>query len=800
MQSLLEQLRRASRVLARSPGYAITAIVVLALGVGATATVYGVLQGVVLNPLPYRDADRVVRVIESKLPVFPRFSVSPGNFSSWQKDSTSFDAMAGYSSVSYNLTGREQPVRLRGMTVTPRFFEVLGVPAASGRTIAAGDAAGDAQPVVLSHGAWMTHFGGSPDVIGRPVTLNDASYTIAGVMPPRFDFPSPNVDLWTVWRVTAEEATQHGGHYIGVIARLADGVSVEAAHTELDGIAAQLERALPDSNLGWRTIVEPLPDALLGDARTRLLMLLGGVGLVLLISGANIASLTVVRATGRLQEFAVRRAQGATSWHVARQLVAEGLVLSLVGGTLGVLLAALALPAVRAIAPAGIPRIDQVALDGRIAAMAVALSLVVGVLASLLPTWFAARRTVALDLREGGRGTLGGGRARSRAALVVAEVALATVLLVGAGLLGRSLLKLTGVDPGFRSDGAVLTLMALPEARYADVVARRAFFERLVDRVGALPGVQAVGVTQSFPIVSDYVLSFEIQGQPEAPAGEAPSANYYSVSPGYFAASGVPLVRGRSFSDADRADSAPVMLVSSAFAAKHFPQGDAIGQRVKASNGRDQWSEIVGIVGDVRQYGLAQDVSAQMYVPMAQDPFASMRLVARVSGDPASHAKAITAAVLEIDGDQPVGPILTLEEVVADSLATQRFSMLLVLTFAVSALALAAVGLYGTIAYTVSQATQEIGIRKALGAQAGTLLRQVLAGGLRLGALGLAIGIALSLMVGRTLEGFLFGVEPYDPLVLIGVASLLLAVAALATLVPAWRASRMDPMWALRYE
>lgn len=800
MESLLEQLRLALRVIVRSPGYAITAIVVLALGVGATATVFGVLQGVVLNPLPYRDADRVVKVIESRLPDFPRFSVSPGNYSSWEKQSRSFDAMAAYSGGSYNLTGREQPLRLRGMTVTPSFFDVLGVTAASGRAISPIDAAGTSEPVVLSHRAWMTHFGGNAEAIGKPVTLNDKSYTVAGVMPPRFDFPSSDVDLWTLWRVTADEANQHGGHYIGVIARLASGVLPKSANTELDGIAAQLEKALPDSNTGWRTIVEPLPDVLFGDARTRLLMLLAGVGLVLLISGANVASLTVVRASARLQEFAVRRSQGALTGHIARQLLAEGVMLAFIGGLFGVLLAALALPAVRALAPAGIPRIDQVMLDWRIAGFAVAMSLIVGVLASLLPTWFAARRSIALALREGGRNTLGNRHAKSRAALVVAEVALATVLLVGAGLLGRSLIKLTDVDPGFRTDGAVLTTIALPDARYGDDAARLGFWQRLIERAGAVPGVQAVGVTQSFPIVSDYVLSFEIQGRPAPAQGDGPSANYYSVSPGYFAASGVPLLRGRNFSDTDRADSVPVMLVSEAFAKKHFPGGEAIGQRVNVGNGRDQWYEIVGLVGDVRQYGLASEVSPQMYVPVTQDPFDQMRLVARVSGDPQSYAKAISAAVGEIDADQPIGKVTTLTEVVADSFATQRFSVLLVLTFAISALLLSAVGLYGTIAYTVRQATQEIGIRKALGAQADTVLRQVLAGGVGLGAIGLAIGVVLSLIVGRTLTSFLYGVQPYDPLVLSSVVLLLLTVAAIATLVPALRASRIDPMVALRYE
>lgn len=800
MATLIEDIRIGWRMLARAPGYSVVAVLVLGLGIGATTVIYGVLKGVVLDPLPFPEPERLVRIRETKLPEFPTFSVSPGNYSAWAEDAKSFEALGMIAGSSFNLTGRDEPVRLRGANATVDYFRVIGVSAAQGRLFAPSDLTTADELAVLSHAAWMTHFGGAPDVVGRAVTLNDTSYTVIGVLPQSFTLTRQSGEVYALWRVTAEERQQYGGHYTGVVGRLAPGRTVDGALAELDTIAARLEREHPGSNTGWRTKVTLFGDDLLGEARGRLLLLLAGVGLVLLIACTNVASLTLVRTAGRAHEFAIRRAQGASAWRIARQLVTEGLLLGAAGGALGVGLAAAALPLVRAVAPVGFPRIDSIAIDPVVLAVAASISLVAGLLAAIVPAALATRRAVVKDLRDGGRGAVGGRGASLRNGLIVAEVALAVVLLAGAGLLGRSLAALNAVDPGFDTASSAYSQLALPAARYKAPPDAERFFAELESRISALPGVDRVGVVQAIPMGSDYVLSFEIAGRPPAAPGEEPNTLYYSVSPGYLGTMGIPLLRGRGIEMADRGDAGHVGLVSESFVAKFLPGADAIGQRVRFGDEDAPWFEVVGVVADVRQYGPDRELQPQFYVPFAADPFNNAYVVID-SGLPAAALDGpVRDAVRAIDRDQPVGQIRTVSDLVDGTLASRRFSTWLLGLFAATALTLAAVGLYGTIAYVVAQSRRELGVRMALGARARDVLALVLRQGLALAIVGVAIGIAIALAGAQTIAGFIHGVQPRDPLTLSAIGALMLAVAAFASLLPAWRAARIDPMAALRDE
>ena len=802
MTAFWNDLRIAARLLLRAPGYATVATLVLALGIGICTTVYAVLDTVVLQPLPFADSERLVRIRESQVPKFPQFSVAPGNYLTWRDQATAFQGMALYTGGSVNLTGRPEPLRLRSTSATPEFFDVLGVRAALGKTFGPGEAADTTlEPVVLSHGAWRTHFGGDEKVIGRALTLNGKVYTVTGVMPPHFDYPSATTEVFTLWRTGAKEAEQYGSHYGSVVARLKPGVAIESAVAELDTIAQRLEREHPDSNTGWRTLAKPLLDDILGESRGRIELLFAGVWLVLLVACANVAGLTLARINGRAHEFAIRRAQGAANWRIARQLAAEGLLLALAGGALGLGFAAVLLPVLKVAAPEFTPRIGTLELGMGTCAFALLLALIASLAASVLPGVFAARRAIVTDLRDGGRGAGGVGKARARDALVAAEVALAIVLLAGAGLLGRSLMKLTSIDPGLAADDAVLTSVSLPSERYREDKDAARFYAAVTDRLAAAPGIQAAGVTQAFPMTSDYVNSVSFDGRPEPPPGQEPSANFYAVTPGYFAAAGIPVHRGRGFTAADRDGGARVALVSESFAAKHFPGVDPIGKRIQRGKPDEKnWREIVGVVGDVRQYGLDADMTTQMYEPFDQAPFHWAMIVMRTELPQASVAATLRSVVHELDPDQPIAKVWTVSELIGETVATRRFSTLLLVGFALGALLLSAIGLYGTIAYSVGQRTREIGVRMAMGARSGQVQASVLRSGLLIAAAGVALGAFGALAAGRLLESFVFDVSPRDPVTLVGVAVLMLAVAALASWLPAWRAARIDPMVALRHE
>ncbi|HUG97662.1 MAG TPA: ABC transporter permease [Gammaproteobacteria bacterium] len=796
----IAELKGAWRAVTRAPGYAVVAVAVLALGIGATTSVYAVLKTVVLNPLPYPAQHELVRIIEQKLPRFPEFSVVPGKFLVWDRDSTAFSSLAMWRGATQNLTGRAEPARLYGTHATVDLFRTIGLPMTLGRGFEQSDLDEDVEPVVLSHGAWMNRFGGDAGVLGTAITMSGRSYTVIGVLPPRYDFPSPLAEVYTLWRPGEREAQQMGAHYAGVIGRLAPGRTIEAARSELNTIAERLEQEFPEEATGWRVIIDPLLDRVLGDAGKRIYLLLGGVALVLLITCANVAGLTLVRTAGRVHELAIRRTQGATGASIARQLLLEGTLLASLGGLVGLALAAAALPLIRAAAPAGLPRIDQLALDPAVALVAICTSLLAGGLAASVPAMMASRRAVAVDLRDGGRGAVGSKRGGSRGLLVAGEVALAVVLLIAAALLGRSMLALNAVDPGFAADTSIFTRIALPSERYAEDPQSAAFFGQLAQRAAELPGVASAGVVQSLPMVNDYVLSFRVDGRPAPPHGEEPSAIYYSVDPGYFAAMDIPMVRGRGILPSDRADGRRVMVVSESFAARFFPGGDVIGQRIDLGSGEPDWREVVGVVADVRHYGLDARLEPQMYEPFAQNPFGNAFLVMNSKVLPAALTGPVRALVRELDADQPVGELRSLASVIEDSLADRRFGAWLIGGFAATALLLAAIGLYGTLAYAVRQTVREIGVRLAIGARPGDVLRAVLRRGVVVAALGVTVGLALALVGTRLLESFVFGISVRDPAVFGGIAAAMLGVAVAASVIPAWRASRIDPMRALREE
>jgi putative ABC transport system permease protein len=800
MTTLKQDLRYGVRMLLKNPGFAIVAVIALALGIGANAAIFSVVNTVLLRSLPYDDPDRLMVLRENKLPEFPEFSVSPGNFLDWQKENTTFEKLAAINGTAYNLVGDAEPERLRGARVSAGLFEMLGANPAQGRTFLDDeDQPGHDNVAILSSSLWKRRFGSDPNVVGQAITLSATSYTVIGVMPPAFQFPDRETDVWTPIAFNARQAQQHGAHYISVIGRLKPGVTQEQAATEMDAIAGRLAEQYPDTNTGWRVNVLPMQESEVRDIKSALLVLLGAVALVLLIACANVANLLLARATARQKEIAIRTALGASRRRIAQQLLTESILLALAGGGVGLLLAVWGIGSLLKLAPQELPRVRDVTLDLRVLGFTLVVTLLTGVIFGLVPALQASRPNLNETLKEGGRGTTGGHH-RVRGTLVITEVALALLLLVGAGLLIRSFYRLQQVTPGFNSKNALAVTVSLPGKKYPQDDQQSGFFAQLLDRVATLPGVVAVGATQSLPIQGDYVLAFNIQGRPPNGPGQEPNTNYYAVSPDYFKAMGIPLLRGRVFTEQDKKDSPRVAVINEELAKKFFPDEDPIGKRINVTNGPERFREIVGIVGDVKQYGLAQPTTMQTYEPYLQTPFSGMTLVVRADGNPAALTGAIRSEVLAIDKEQPVSRIRPLEQVVSESVAKQRFLMLLLGIFASVALVLAAVGLYGVMSYSVNQRTHEIGIRAALGAQRKDVLKLVVGQGMALALSGAGIGLTASFALTRLMTSLLFGVSATDPLTFAGIALLLTIVALLACYLPARRAMKVDPMIALRYE
>lgn len=797
---MLQDLRFGVRALVKNKGFTSIAIVTLALGIGANTAIFSVVNTILLRPLAYADPDQLVLIYENNHQKgWNSFAVAPGNFVEWRSESRLCREMAAFGAVAFNLMQGGEPEQLRGASVSASLFAVLGATPSLGRHFLEEEDRPDGDSVVmLSHSLWHRRFGGDPGVLGRALALDGKSYTVIGVMPAGFAFPNPRIELWVPLALSSEQAVNRGGHYLGVVARMADTATVSAVQTEMDGIAARLEETYTQTNSGWGVVVSSLNEAVVGDIRRPLQVLVCAVAFVLLIACANVASLLLARGSARATEIAIRSALGASRSRLVRQLLTESVCLSLVGAALGVALASWGIDALVSLAPANIPRLREVGIDGSALGFTLAISVLTAIIFGLAPALQLTKVPAGETLKEGGRGQSGSSTGRlARKVLVVAEVALSLVLLIGAGLMIQSFIRLRAVEPGFQSDRILTGSISLPEIRYREPHKQADFFRELVSRASSMPGAETAAVVMPLPFVGDSLYGFLVEGRP---SDNPPSANYYAVSDTYFDAMRIPLVKGRFFTESDSLDRPRVAIINETMANRYFPGEEPIGKRMHITNGPTAFREIVGVVGDVKQYGLNTTTPAQMYEPYLQSPRSSMHLVVRAAGEPSGLYSAVRDQVRSLDAEQPIANLQTLDHIVAMSIAPERFSMLLLTIFAGLAFILAAVGIYGLMSYQVGRRTHEIGLRVALGASGADVLKLVVGQGMRLALIGVTLGVIGALALTHLMSTLLFEVNPQDPLVFAVVSMLFTGIALLACYIPARRATRVDPMEALRYE
>jgi predicted permease len=807
MTGILHDLRHGLRQLRRTPGLTAAAVVTLALGIGANAAIYSVVEAVLLRPLPLPDPERVVVVEQVSREAQP-LPLSPGNFVDFAARQDVFEAFGAAVARAVILTGGE-PERLTGASASPGFLEVIAGTPLYGRLLRTSDAASGAEPVaVLGHELWKRRFAADPAVLGHTIAINDQPHTIVGIAPPGLDYPE-GAEVWTplVFEPGELLPAERNSHYLDVVARLAPGVTLERARGRLEAIARQLGEEYPISNAGFGARADSLHDRIIGPVRPSLLLLLGAVGFVLLIACANVANLLLARASARRREMAVRAALGAGRARLVRQLLTESLLLAAAGGAAGLAVAAWCLEAIRRLGPAEVPRLAEAGIDPGVLLFTGAASVATGILFGLAPALAGGRADLGLALREGDRAGERRSGKRLRAALVVAEVALSVVLLAGAGLMLRTLWVLVSTDPGFAPRGVLTATFFLPASRYDGAAQRAAFAERAVARLQALPGVEVAGATSHLPLAGGQLTyGFAIEGKPApAAAGDPtaiPEADFRAVTPDYLRALRIPLRAGRGIAPADAAGAPPIALINEAAARTYWPGEDPLGHRIQIARGRGTppWREIVGIVGDLRHEGLQVPPRPEVYVPLAQDPLPYFAVALRTAGDPAALAVPLREAMREIDADQPVSRLRPMAELVAAATSGTRFQGALLGAFAAVALALAAVGIYGVMAHAVAHRTREIGVRMALGAARSDIMRLVVGQGMRLAAAGIALGIGGALALTRLLSAQLFGVAPSDPATFACVTLALGAVALAACWLPARRATRVEPMAALRAE
>jgi predicted permease len=818
MNALIQDLRYGVRMLIKKPGFTVVAIIMLALGIGANTAIFSLINGLLLRPLPYRDSDRLAIIWTHS----PGANVaqdwpSPGQYNAVVQHNSTFEEIAILHGSNIILTGEGEPERLGVIRTSSNLFSLLGTTPALGRLFLPEEDVGEKPTtVILSYGLWQRRYGGDTGVLGRSLTLNGQSYTVVGVMPADFSLGyevMPTVgsveqaDLLLPLPMTAADFNEHGDENYNMLARLKPGVTIKQAQAELDAVVQGLEQQYPDRYPESRRFsfsVRPLLEQVVGDVRPALLVLLGAVGCVLLIACANVANLMLARAAAREREMAVRTALGAGRWRVVRQLLTESALLAVAGGALGLLVAVWSLDGLRWLNPGNIPRMHDIRIDGRVLAFTFIAALLTGVLFGLVPALRSSRINLSDSLKEGGRSMVAGGNHRLRSLLVVAEMALSLILLIGAGLLIRSFLRVQQVEPGFSPQNVLSLRLATIGTAYAEEPRRRVFYQQLWERLGRLPGVESVGGASVLPLSGGIGWgSITIEGyDPAATGQEAIQADQRFASIGYFETMKIPLISGRFFTTQDSKDSLPVAIIDEKMARTYWPGADAVGKRFKrgGTNSKAPWLTVVGVVASVRQYALDTDSRVAFYTPHEQTLGSTMFVVLRMANDPRSLIAAVTGEARAMDPNVPIYDVKTMEQRVSESLARRRFAMVALGLFAAVAMTLAAIGIYGVMSYTVTERTREIGIRMALGSPTRNVMRLVVGQGMALAGVGIAIGLAGAFAATRLMASLLYGTSATDPLTFLFISLVLTGVALAACFVPARRATRVDPMIALRYE
>jgi putative ABC transport system permease protein len=812
-ETVMQDARYGARMLAKHKAFTAVAVITLALGIGANTAIFSVVNQLLLRPLPYRNADQIVMLWEVSPEGRHQNTTSRANYRAWKAQSSSFEQIAAFTDQRLNLTGAGDPEELSVQLATPDFFKVLGVEPILGRTFLPEDDGPGKEPVaVLSYSLWQRRFGGQTNIIGQPVTLNAVKFTIIGVMPPRFQFHIKHrsgtgrpAELWSILPMPVGPGANERGRFLSVVARLQSGVSSEQDAAELKTIHARLSEAVPEFNKNYSAEVLPLREQFFGNVRRLLWLMLGAVGFVLLIACANVANLLLSLATSREKEIALRAALGARRVRITRQLLTESLLLALLGSLFGLGFAWLGIKALVAISPSDLVSLQTVGLNVPVLLWTLGISLLTGIIFGLAPAVHISRLNLNDSLKEGGKSesAQASGSRRLRNALVVSEIALAVVLLASAGLLVKSFVRLQQVDRGFNTDNILTMVVRLPDAKYSQDPQVVAFFGQALDRVRSLPGVRSAGIINFLPLYGGLgsATGFKIAGQPEPPPGQGPSCDVRAADAGYFPTMGIPLLRGRNFSELEQKEARHVILINDALARKYFANEDPIGKRLDvAMFDQPFWAEIVGVVGNVRYDSLIDESPPAVYFPHPDLTYSFMTLVIRTDGEPAAIAPAVQREIRSLDPNQPVSDVRTMDQVMSDWVARSRFNTLLLGLFAGLATLLSAVGIFGVMNYSVALRTRELGLRLAIGAQPRQVLLLVLRQGLMLTVTGVALGLAAAFALTRLLSGLLFGVAAVDVSTFATISLLLVIVSLLACYLPARRAMRIDPLQALRYE
>ena len=809
MESLIKDIHYGIRGLLKQPVFTAIAVITVALGIGANTAIFSVVNSVLLRPLPYPEPAQLVTLRESNLQSGSQESVTAGNYLDWRAQTKSFESMAAYRYEAFSVTGVDQPERISGVIANSNLFSVLKVQPLLGRTFVPDDeGSGDARVAVIGYGVWLRRFASDPEVTSRKLTINGRDLMVIGVMPPAFDFPG-EAELWVparsavpehLLKPTSDMTHDRGSGYLDVIARLNAGLNIEQAQADLNTVANRLAQQYPDSNKGRGVKLIFLREQVVGDVRRTLLILFGAVGFVLLISGANVANLLLARGASRHKEIAIRRALGASRRRLVRQLLTESVLLTFVGGSLGLLLAQWAMRPLLALVPLGAHKLTETRFDTAVLLFTLGLSILTGIFFGLLPALQASKSSLSESLKEGGRGSgAAPSRNRARSFLIVSEVSLSLVLLVGAGLMVKSFIRVHQVNPGFQTTAIQTVRLTLPPAKYPEKSRQAEFFRRVIDELKPSPGVELVAAISRLPLTpGNSNRSLEIEGRTNEASGGGPVADYRVVSPNYFRVMGISFLRGRDFNDQDDANAPGTVIINEHLAQSVFAGEDPIGKRLRV-DGDEGWLEIVGVSGNVRHFGLDASEHSEIYVSYRKLPWPFMSIVTR-SRNGANLSNEIRTAIWRVDRDEPIPEIVTMDLLVSRSLADRRLNMLLLGLFAGVAMLLAAIGIYGVISHSVSQRTHEIGLRMALGARTSDVIRLVLKNGMTPALVGVLVGLIGAFALTRLMASLLFGVTPTDLATFATVALALLAVALFACFIPARRATKVDPLVALRYE